>query len=185
MITHAGLDASDVARTFRVLRKLEPESVKVLRKELRTELKPMAKAIAAEYPVNPPLSGFQQTYGRWGWGKVTGTVKLTPGKSRKGAGRNSVVSLSMNYNNATPWVIDMIGRRGINSLGARSSRYKKGYGQGLALYVQAQRLFPDWPSGGRVFYKPFNDKWRTAFNASETIINRWSEEISKELERGD
>ena len=68
------LNATDVARTFRVLRKLDPDSVKVLRTGLRNDLKGTAKAIAGEYPAQPLLSGFQQTFGTWGWGKVTGTV---------------------------------------------------------------------------------------------------------------
>lgn len=169
MIT-AELNADDVARTFRVLRKLDPDAVTELRKELRGELNPMAKAIAAKYPSNPPLSGFMQTFGRWGWGKVTGTVKVTPGKSRKGAGRNRVVSLSMNYQNATPFVVEMIGRR------------NKGISpQGQVLYDQVQRLFPAWPKGGRIFYNDFQAKWRTAYDASEDIINRWSEKVSREL----
>ena len=169
----AKLNATDVSRTFRVLRKLDKTSVAELRKELKSELVPMAKAIASVYPANPALSGFMQTYGRWGWGSVTGSVKVTPGKSRKGAGRNAVVSLSMNYKTATPFVWDMIGRRndGITP-------------QGQALYRQVQNQFPAWPKGGRVFYKPFNEKWRVAYNASETIINRWSEKVSKELSRG-
>lgn len=166
----SSLNADDVARTFKVLRILNPESVKELRKELRSELSPMAKAIASKYPTNPPLSGFMQTFGRWGWGKVTGTVKVTPGKSRKGAGRNRVVSLSMNYQSATPFVIEMIGRR------------NKGISpQGSVLYDQVQNLFPAWPKGGRVFYQDFQDKWRTAYDATETIINRWSEKVSREL----
>lgn len=172
MIT-AELNADDVSRTFRVLRKLDPESVKELRKELRSELNPMAKAIAAKYPTNPPLSGFMQTFGRWGWGKVTGTVKVTPGKSRRGAGRNRVVSLSMNYQSATPFVIEMIGRR------------NKGISpQGQALYNQVQNLFPSWPNGGRIYYREFQDKWRIAYNASEDIINRWSDKVSRELNSG-
>ena len=172
MIT-ASLNADDVARTVRVLRKLEPESVSELRKELRGELNPMAKAIAAKYPVNPPLSGFMQTYGRWGWGKVTGTVKVTPGKSRKGAGRNRVVSLSMNYQTATPFVVEMIGRR------------NKGISpQGKILYREVNLLFPAWPNGGRTFYREFQDKWRTAYDASETIINKWSQKVTRELNNG-
>lgn len=169
MIT-AELNADDVSRTFRVLRRLDPDSVTELRKELRTELAPMAKAIAAEYPSNPALSGFMQTYGRWGWGKATGTVRVTPGKSRKGAGRKNVVSLSMNYKTATPFVVDMIGRRnpGISP-------------QGQVLYRELNRIFPAWPRGGRVFYREFQDKWRTAYDAAEGIINRWSDKVSREL----
>lgn len=170
----AKLNATDVARTFRVLRRLEPDSVKELRTELRSDLSPMAKALAAKYPANPSLSGFMQTYGRWGWGKVTGTVRVTPGKSRKGAGKNNVVSLSMNYKTATPYVLEMIGWK---SQGRTP--------QGRALYDQVQRLFPGWPNGGRLFYRDFQADWRTAYDKAETIINRWSEKVSKELNSGD
>ena len=180
----ASLNADDVARTFRILRKLDGESVKVLQKELRTELDPMDKAIAAQYPTAPVLSGFRQTYGRWGWGKVTGTVRVTPGKSRKGAGRKNVVSLSMNYKTATPFVVDMIGRHQGKLGNYNSARYQAPYGQGPALYRNLQGAFPAWPNGGRVFYKEFQDRWQTAYSASERIINRWADDVTKELARG-
>lgn len=183
MIT-ASLNANDVARTFRVLNKLEPESVKALKKDLRTELKPMAKAIASRYPANPALSGFLQTYGRWGWGSVVGKVAVTPGKSRKGAGRTNVVSLQMQYKTATPWVVEFIGRRPAALGNYNSPRYKnRPYGQGDALYRNLQEKYPDWPNGGRILYKDFNDKWRIAYNAAEGIINRWSAEVTRELNK--
>jgi hypothetical protein len=165
------LDATDVARTFRILRKLEPDLVKELRSELQGELKPLAKAIAAKYPTSPTLSGFTRTYGRWGWDKVTGTVKITPGKTRKGAGANNLVSLSMNYKSATPFVLDMIGRKnpGISP-------------QGQALYRAINSDFPSWPNGGRIFYKPFLAARENIVGHTERIINRWSDKVSKELD---
>jgi hypothetical protein len=166
----AKLNAADVARTFRILREVEPNLVKELRQELNSELKPLAKAIAAKYPSSPSLSGFAQAYGRWGWGKVTGTVKLTPGRSRKGAGANNLVSLSMNYNTATPFVLDMVGRKnpGISP-------------QGRALYNEINKQFPAWPNGGRVFYKPFKAARSNIQGHAERLINRWSDKVSKEL----
>jgi hypothetical protein len=167
------LDATDVARTFRILRKLEPDLVRELRTELQGELKPLAKSIAAKYPTQPPnkLYGFNQTYGRWGWDKVTGTVKITPGKTRKGAGRNNLVSLSMNYKSATPFVLDMIGRKnpGISP-------------QGKKLYETVNKLYPAWPNGGRIFYKPFKAARKNIEGHTERIINRWSDKVSKELD---
>ena len=167
----AKLDANDVAKTFRILNSIDKNLVKELRQELGSELKPLAKAIAAKYPAQPTLSGFEQTYGRWGWDKVTGTVKITPGKSRKGAGRNNVVSLSMNHKGATPFVLDMIGRKnpGISP-------------QGKALYNQVQRQFPAWPNGGRIFYKAFKGARTNINKHAENIINRWSVKVSKELD---
>jgi len=164
------LEAGGVAQTFRILRSIDPESVKELRKELRSEMKPLAKAIAARYPSEPSLSGFEQLYGRWGWGKVTGSVKVTPGKARKGAGRNALVSISMNYKTATPFVLDMVGRRnpGITP-------------QGKALYRNIQKQFPSWPNGGRIFYKPFIEGKAEVYKSAETVINRWSKKVSEEL----
>ena len=159
-----------VADTFRVLRSIDAGLVKELRQELSSELKPLAKSIAAKYPSQPTLSGFMQTYGRWGWDKVTGTVKVTPGKTRKGAGRNNLVSLSMNYKTATPFVLDMIGRKnpGISA-------------QGQALYRAVMSQFPGWPNGGRIFYKPFKDARERVVVAAEQTINRWSMKVSEEL----
>ena len=160
----------NVAQTFKVIRNIDPGLVKELRKDLSSDLKPLAKAIAQKYPSQPTLSGFMQTYGRWGWDKVTGTVKITPGKTRKGAGRNNLVSLSMNYKTATPFVLDMIGRKnpGISP-------------QGQALYSAITDQFPAWPNGGRIFYKPFTEARGEVTDAAEKTINRWAIKVSAEL----
>jgi len=160
----------EVAKTFAILRKIDNDLVKELRTELQSDLKPVAKAIAAKYPAQPTLSGFMRTYGRWGWDKVTGTVKVTPGKTRKGAGKNNLVSLSMNYKSATPFVLDMIGRKnpGISP-------------QGKALYEQISSQFPAWPRGGRIFYKPFKESRDQVVAGAEKTINRWSAKVSEEL----
>lgn len=170
MDIQVSVNKDDVARTFRILKNVDPDLVKELRQELQSELKPLAKAVAAKYPSQPTLSGFAQAYGRWGWDKVTGTVKITPGKTRKGAGRNNLVSLSMNYKTATPFVLDMIGRKnpGISP-------------QGQALYRAINEQFPAWPNGGRIFYKPFKAAASNIQGHAETIINRWSDKVSKEL----
>jgi hypothetical protein len=164
------LDAADVAKTFRILRNVDPNLVKELRKELRSDMNPVAKAIAAKYPTSPTLSGFEQTYGRWGWDRVAGTVKITPGKSRRGAGANNLVSLSMNYKTATPFVLDMIGRRnpGISP-------------QGQALFRAINEQFPAWPNGGRIFYKPFKAAREQVVGSATNIINRWTDKVNREL----
>lgn len=164
------LNADDVARTFRVLRKVDAESVKALRKGLNAQLKPVAADVAKAYPSSPVLSGFMQTYGRWGWDRVVGKVNITPGKSRKGAGANNVVSLSMNYSNATPFVVSLFGQKTTGSTP-----------QSQVLYRQLNILFPGWPKGGRIFYKAFRSKRETVINESTKIINDWSEKVSKEL----
>lgn len=171
----------EVAKTFATLRKLDPDLVRELRTELQSDLKPVAKAIAARYPSTPTLSGFARTYGRWGWDKVTGTVKITPGKTRKGAGKNNLVALSMNYKSATPFVVDMIGRKPESIGNYRSARYSAPYGQGMALYRAIQNAYPSWPNGGRIFYKEFLKSRNTVVAGAEKTINRWSQKVSEEL----
>ena len=171
MDIEVSVNAEDVARTFRVINNIEPDLVKELRQELRSDMAPLAKAIAAKYPSDPGrLYGFNQAYNKWAWGKVTGTVRVTPGKTRKGAGRTNLVSLSMNYKSATPFVLDMIGRRnsGITP-------------QGQKLYQVINDMFPSWPNGGRIFYKPFKAARGQVTSSAITIINRWSQKVSKEL----
>lgn len=169
MITPS-VGVENVAQTFRILRNIDPDSVKQLRSELNGQLRPLAKAIAAKYPTTPTLSGFAQSYGRWNWGQVTGTVKITPGKTRKGSGRTNLVALSMNYKSATPFVLDMIGRRnpGISP-------------QGQALYRAINQQFTAWPKGGRIFYKPFKESAGQVQRTAEGIITRWSDTVTKEL----
>lgn len=169
MIT-ASLNANDVARTFRVLRRIEPDLVRELRKDLRTDLKPTARAIASEFPAQPLLSGFERNFGRWEWGKVTGSVKITPGKSRKGAGRNNLVSLAMNYKGATPWAIDLLG-----------SKSQGRTPQSQHLYRVLQQRVPGWPNGGRIFYKKFLESRGDVIASTESSINSWTRKVNQEL----
>jgi hypothetical protein len=166
------LDAADVAKTFRILRNVDPNLVKELRSELKSELTPLAKSIAAKYPTQIPdkLYGFQWSYSSWYWGKAVGSVRLTTGRSRKRSGASNLVSLSMGYRSATPYAIDMIGRASTGSTP-----------QARKLYETVNKLFPNWPNGGRVFYKPFKDARPNIAKHAENIINRWSDKVNREL----
>ncbi len=168
----AKLDPASVSKTFRVLRELDNNLVLELRNELKKELIGTAKDIANEYPKSPILSGFTMSYGRWEWDSVVGKVNVTPGRSRKGAGAKSLVSLSMNYKKATPYVLDMIGWRSYGH-----------DGRGRALWSALQR-FPrlsGWPRGGRIFYRPFKAKRGEVIDKTEGIINRWTKKVNQEL----
>lgn len=168
----ARLDPATVSKTFRVLRELDPNLVKELRTELRTELTSTAKDIANEYPKSPILSGFRMSYGKWGWDTVIGKVKITPGRSRKGAGAKNLVSISMEHKVATPYALDMIGWQSYG----RDAR-------GRALWSAMQRFprFSGWPRGGRIFYRPFKAKRGEVVDKTEGIINRWTKKVNREL----
>ena len=167
--TDMQVNANDVARAFRVLKKLDPDLVKEFRSGLQTDMKPVAKAIAAKYPSEAPdLKGFDQAYNKWAWGDVVGKVSITPGKSRKGVGRNNLVALRMQYKQATPWVVDMMGMQnpGVTT-------------QGKRLYRALMRRFPGWPNGGRIFYKEFMARRGEVMADAERIMGRFIDGINK------
>ena len=170
-----------VAATFRILRKIDPESVRELRKELQSDLKPVGRAIAAKYPSEAYLSGLD---GRtrvsikdglivirenWRWSRVVSKVNITPGKSRKGPGLNNLVSISMNYKGAIPWVTEFAK---ITSAPTP---------QGRALVRNIEKRFPGWPNGGRILYKEFLATRGAVISSTENILNRWSDKVSEEL----
>lgn len=176
------VNAADVARAFRILRKVDPDLVKEFRSGLGGELRPVAKAIAQKYPSGPYLSGLEGrsrvTYNaqkgeivvkeNWKWSEVVGKVNITPGKSRKGVGRNNLVALTMNYKGAIPWVTDFAR--------ADSSKLKP---QGRALIRNIESRYPSWPNGGRIFYKEFKAREGEIFGSAEKIMNRFIDGINR------
>ena len=176
------VNQEDVSRAFRVLRQLDPDLVKEFRKDMRTDLGPMAKAIAQKYPTAPYLSGLEGTTRfsfnkktgsidakeNWKYSQVVGKVSITPGKSRKGVGVNNLVALRMQYKGAIPWVTDM----------AKSSSADLSP-QGKALLRNIESRFGGWPNGGRIFYKEFQGKRGQVFSSAEKIMGDFIDKINR------
>lgn len=180
--TDLQVNANDVAKAFRILKKLDPDLVKEFRTGMASDLKPVAKAIAEKYPSAPYLSGLEG-YTRvsfnaekgtivskenWKWSNVVGKVSITPGKSRKGVGRNNLVALRMQYKGAIPWVTDMAKDTGSNLSP-----------QGAALVRNIEQRYPGWPKGGRIFYKEFMARRGAVFADAEKIMGRFIDGINK------
>jgi hypothetical protein len=175
-------DAKDIARAFRVLRKLEPDLISRFRKDMKGDLSPLAKAIAAKYPSAPYLSnlgGYRRiTFNKtknaivvkdnWVWSDVVGKVAVTPGRSRKGAGRDNLVSLRMEYKGAIPWVTDL-----------SSMESEKLTPQGKALVRNINSRFPNWPRGGRIFYKEFLRNRGLVMDKAEKIMGKFIDDVNK------
>lgn len=168
----AELDKRDVARVFRVLKEVEPDLVKELKSQLVKELKPLASKIASEAPSSAPIDNFNVGYWKWRYGKVTGKVGFTPGNSKRGAGRTSLVSLSMSYPKDAIAVqaLELIGRR------------KNFTPSGKALYDVIQRRLPGWPNGGRLFYTKFVSSAHATKMVTVGILNKWSADVSRKLD---
>ncbi len=176
------LNADDVSRAFRVLRKVDPDLVKTFRREMKTDLKPAAQAIAQKYPTSPYLSGlggftrvrFDSTRqsitvrNNWVWSKVVGKVSVTPGKARKGVGKNNLVALRMQYSGAIPWVTDLAKNAGDNLSP-----------QGEALLRNIESRFPGWSRGGRIFYKEFMAQRSNVYAKAEKIMGKFINDINR------
>ena len=180
--TDLQVNSADVARAFRILKQLDPDLVKEFRTGLQSDLKPAAKAIAAKYPTSPYLSnlegGTRFSYNRetgnidvkenWKWSQVVGKVSITPGKSRKGVGRNNLVAIRMQYKGAIPWVTDFAK--------ADSADLSP---QGKALIRNIESRFPSWPNGGRIFYREFQARRGDIFDKAENIMGKFIDGINR------
>jgi hypothetical protein len=87
--------AKGMKETVATLRKLDNETQKKLRKELRSKIKPVAQAIANDVPATPPLSGMNHNgVTRW-----TGVPKVGV-QFRTGGGKTRQI-LSMRFTGGT------------------------------------------------------------------------------------
>lgn len=180
--TELQVNDKDVARAFRILKTIDPDLVKEFRQGMQSDLKPAAQAIAAKYPAAPYLSGLEggtrffynketgniQAKENWKWSQVVGKVSITPGRSRKGVGRNNLVAIRMQYKGAIPWVTDFAK--------ATSPDLSP---QGKALVRNIEQRFPGWSNGGRIFYKEFMARRGDIFDSAEKIMEKFIEGINR------
>jgi hypothetical protein len=78
------IDEASLKRLITAMKELEPTSIKDLRRELKTEIKPIAAVIQSRVPSSSPFRGMEQNlYGRVQWVQPKVTVSFTPGKRGK------------------------------------------------------------------------------------------------------
>lgn len=125
-----------VKETIKLIRSVEPELYKQLRKDIRQITQPGIAAIKQKTPTIAPLSGMVHN-GRTGWSGVNVTTAITPGQRSRALGSttaNLVAIKSTGRNKQAGFnIADMAGRGSngrtrsgqamIRNLGARASRY--------------------------------------------------------------
>lgn len=169
------LDAQDVARVMRVLRSVDNSLVAELRTSLRSDLNPVAKALASRVNASPaPMSGMLRDGvrkpNRTAWGKVSSSVSITPGSSRK---NKNVVSINVNASKAVGVAI-------AENAGSKT----RGKDLRGALFIRRiEWAVPGWPNGGRYVYRLFMDYKPFVYETSKNIVNRWADKTSLELEK--
>jgi len=166
----AKLNASDVARVFRVLKRTEPELVKQLARDLKNRVGPVGKKVASSWDGIDYPSGIRNARPEWKFHPegVSSSVSFTPGAGKKNA--KKLVTIYIKHKGAVPYVFDFIGWR---SQGRNFS--------GKSLFNWVNNRFPGWPHGGRIFYRAFMGQRWNIYQAAEKIINDWSKQFEKEI----
>lgn len=163
------LDGAQVRAVIKQLRAIDPESVKTLRSELRSQMSPIAQQIAAAVPQDPPLSGFRNA-GATGWSAVKGKVGFTPGKSRNNA--KNLISIRVQPDN---------GRRGIFIAELAGSRSAGSTPQGANLIAVLNSRRAMKGRGGRYAYAQFRFLRPDIVKMAERILNKAFEAIERKI----
>jgi hypothetical protein len=165
----ATLDAKQVREALKALKAIDANVVKDLRRDLRSNLSPIAKQVADAVPVAPPLSGFANA-GATAWSAVTGKTSFTPGRTRY-AGTSSLVSIR----------VQPKATRGVyiaELAGSRSSGYTVA-GQNLIAILNSR--FPMKGKGGRFIYAKFRMLRPDVVRIAEGILNTTFKKLEQSL----
>lgn len=171
MIQPLKLDANDVRRALKILKEIDPESVKQLRKELRSNLKPIAAEIAASVPNDPPLSGFNNA-GATRWSPVRPGVSFRTGK-RRGGGWSSLLSLEVGTNPRQARGVYIAELAGSRTNGVTAS------GKNLVRQLNQQRAMKG--AGGRYIYDKFRLLRPDVMKRAESALEPLFRQINRRL----
>lgn len=164
------IDAPQFRDVLAQLKGIDPDIVKALRKDLRTELKPFAQQIAKAYPSTAPLSGMANE-GRLAWpDRVSGTIFVTPGRSKRGG--QKLVGIRLRGNpDAGMAMAELAGSKS----SGRSAR-------GAAMIRGLRSRYP-FRKGGRFGFREFLRNRDEALKGAEKVIDRYVVVLNRRLER--
>lgn len=172
MSVRAEVDARDMARVARVLRKLDTSLVDELRSSMKQGILPIAEQIAKRansYPI--PMSGMANN-GRTKWGalKVSASkISVTPGRSKKSP---NLVTINFDGKKAVGLAI-------AENAGTRTS----GNGlRGQYFIARINSMVPGWHNGGRFLYRAFMPYQPHVYRLADNILKRWISKTNNELE---
>ena len=170
MVVRPTMRAEGVREVIAELKKVSPELVKQMRKELRSGVQPTAKAVVAAYPLAPPLSGMAND-GRLRWSRVRGSVSITPGRSRKYRQTSSLVAIKVTGNPDA-------GVKMAELAGSRSNGFSA---QGRNMIAVLNRRKPMQGRGGRFAFDTFRKNRDQVVQVADEIIRRYAAVVSRRL----
>jgi hypothetical protein len=158
------LDANQLRAALKALKQIEPEAGKVLSRELKSKMSPIAKQVADAVPLAPPLSGFGNQ-GRTGWGPAVGKVSFTPGRSKK-TGMN-LLAIKVSQRD---------GRAGLNIAELKWAG-SGNTASGRNMIAVLNQRFPTAGRGGRFVYAKFRMLRPDVVSMAERILNKAFERL--------
>lgn len=149
MLSIEPVDAKKFRKVLTVLKKVEPDSQKILGRDLKSKLQPMANQIASVFPTTSPLIGMINN-GPKAWGPVRGRTAFTPGRGRRNATNLVAIRIEAGERSVGAVIAELAGSRsaGKTASGAamiqrlNKDKQMKGKG-GRYAYNQFRLLRPD------------------------------------------
>lgn len=170
-----------VKETVALMRKFEPETLKNLRKDIRTITKPAVSAIRAGSPKVAPMSGMAGL-GRTGYTTPKITLSITPAKKSYGFGSTTANLVAINATGQGSQVgfdiADMAGRANKpGSYGSRSRKYvKNGREMRHRLNGQGRQMIDNLQSRG-------GSASRYVYKNIEQVLPAIRAEVAKTIEK--
>lgn len=169
--------AENLAVVLRELKNLDPNLRKELVAEMKSEIKPIAQALAAKIPSQAPLSGFapgNNASSPYVWRKPAMSVRTPFARRSKKPGVFPVVSIRFNDRrpNAGLSILELAGTRNIG-------RAKGGLTpQGAAMI----RNLPSMIGGlGRFVIPEFKEKQAEATRAAVRVLDKFAQKVGRRL----
>jgi hypothetical protein len=167
------VDARDMAKVARILRKVEKELLNDLGRSMRTGIGGTAQQISADANANgAPLSGMANHNGATKWGPVKATISTRPGRSRFGWGDLVTINMDAGRSSRGMYIAEFAGSKNASSSDARGSWFV-----GM-LNIRV----PGWFKGGRFVYRAFMPYKLSIYNLAENLLEDWTRRVNNELE---
>jgi hypothetical protein len=177
-----------VKETIALMRTVQPEMLKQLRKDIRKIANPAVTAIKSTVPTVAPISGMNHS-GKTAWSGVSSTVSVTPGQRSRALGSNTanlaaIVSTGKNKQFGFN-IADMAGKSNKVRSGGRTRPYQRnGVTRTHALNGQGAGLISNLPKRpSRYVYPAIESKLPAIYSEVAVAIEVASKTINGKIRR--
>lgn len=162
-------------KAVRELNGIDKGITRQLRKDLGKKLRPIAKAVANEVEIQPPISGMKGTH-RTSWTGVRAGISFTPTKRSKLGGAVPILSMTLKSKGkfAGFEIAEMAGSKNL----AFSKNRKRG-----RQFVNALKSRSDFPryKAGRFGYGEFLKRRDDMRKIAESVIDDFAAKFNKKV----